>query len=219
MSKSMESFEQHSKDIKRLLEIHKKLVGVGPGRKYDVSVLNKSAIVLITAFWEAFCEDLASEALEHIVNNSPSADALPEKLRKDIAKELKNDKHELAVWGLADGSWRTLVTARIDDMATARNRDMNTPRSGNIDELFAKAIALQGVSASWRWRGMSATKATERLNHYIGVRGAIAHRGDADNSVYKADVTTYFDHVTKLAGKTHEAVAKYLSDETSVVFV
>jgi hypothetical protein len=29
-------------------------------------VLNKSAIVLLTAFWEAYCEDLAAEALNHV---------------------------------------------------------------------------------------------------------------------------------------------------------
>ncbi|UKF28057.1 HEPN domain-containing protein [Clavibacter nebraskensis] len=218
MSKSMESFGQSSKDIERLLAIHAQLVGEGPGRKYDVAVLHKAAIVLITAFWEAFCEDLASEALEHIVKNSPSASALPEKLRKDIAKELKGDKHELAVWDLADDSWRNVVTARIDSMAVERNRALNTPKSGNIDGLFAKAIALEGVSTSWRWNGMGAAKAAERLNYYIGVRGAIAHRGDADDVVNKADVKLYFEHVTKLAGKTDAAVAKYVSDETGVPF-
>ena len=218
MSKSKESFELHSKDIERLLAIHKELVGEGPGRKYDVSVLHKAAIVLITAFWEAFCEDLASEALAHIVNNSATADALPEKLRKDIAKELKNSQHDLAMWGLADGSWRALVTARIDDMAVERNRALNTPKASNIDGLFAKAIALDEVSANWKWNGMSKAAAVKRLNDYVSVRGAIAHRGDADDAVRKSDVTTYFEHVTKLADKTHEAVSAYVTSATGVAF-
>ena len=38
------------------------------GRRYHLEVLNKSAIVLVTSFWEAYCEDIAAEGLAHIVN-------------------------------------------------------------------------------------------------------------------------------------------------------
>lgn len=84
------------------------LTPTGPGRKYGVEVLNKSAIVLLCAVWEAYCEDLASEAVEHLVTHAKDASALPKALRKQIAQELKADSHELAVWKLAGQDWRPL---------------------------------------------------------------------------------------------------------------
>lgn len=39
--------------------------GTARGRRFDLEVLNKSAIVLITSYWEAYCEDIAAEALDH----------------------------------------------------------------------------------------------------------------------------------------------------------
>ena len=43
-----------------MIEIHVLLGGSGQGRKYQLEVLNKSAVVLITAIWEAYCEDIAA---------------------------------------------------------------------------------------------------------------------------------------------------------------
>jgi chromosomal replication initiation ATPase DnaA len=62
---------------------------------------------LTTFFWEAYCEDLAAEALEHLVNNSKTADSLPNNLQKAVAKSLKAEVHDLAIWKLADaaGVW------------------------------------------------------------------------------------------------------------------
>jgi hypothetical protein len=61
----------------------------GRGRRYGLEVLNKSAIVLITAFWEAYYEDLATEALEHLVTNADSVEKLPLELKKRVASELR----------------------------------------------------------------------------------------------------------------------------------
>src|ERR1700733_15052449 len=105
-SKAREAFKENASDIERLLEIHEDIGGDAQGRRYRLEVLNKSAIVLITAFWEAYCEDLAAEAVKHLVDNCEKADKLPLDLRKRIAKELKDDRHELAVWTLAGDAWK-----------------------------------------------------------------------------------------------------------------
>src|ERR1019366_3918284 len=101
-----EAFDDNVQDIERLLELHVASGGAAKGRRFGLEVLNKSAIVLLTSFWEAYCEDIAAEALEHIVAHTPSADKLPKELKKVIAKELKEELNELAVWKLADGNWR-----------------------------------------------------------------------------------------------------------------
>lgn len=74
---------RHRFDVEqRLLELHKDKGGIAKGRRYGLEVLNKSAIVLLTACWEAYCEDVSAEALEHIVTHSPSPDKLPDEFRK-----------------------------------------------------------------------------------------------------------------------------------------
>src|SRR5713226_2469575 len=96
-SKAWRAFAESAKDVERLLEIHTGLGGKGPGRRYKLEVLNKSAIVLITAIWEAYCEDIAAEALAHIVANVARGSTLPTELKKKIASELKtSNKSDLA---------------------------------------------------------------------------------------------------------------------------
>jgi hypothetical protein len=58
-SQARGDFNDNYADIARLIEIHKELAGTGPGYKHGVAVLNKSAVVLTSAVWEAFCEDLS----------------------------------------------------------------------------------------------------------------------------------------------------------------
>ena len=44
--------------------------------------------------------------------------------------------------------------------------------------------------------------ASEKLDKFVELRGAIAHRGQHYNSVKKAQVEDYFDFVKTLAAKT-----------------
>lgn len=66
VSLARKRFDENCGDVTRLLEIHGQIAGDAPGRKYRLEVLNKSAVVLITAFWEAYCEDIAAESLLHL---------------------------------------------------------------------------------------------------------------------------------------------------------
>ena len=127
-SKSWVAFEKNAQDIDRLLEIHTTMGGTAKGRRHRLEVLNKSSIVLITAFWEAYCEDLAAEALDHILANVASASLLPENLRKQIATDIKKDPHELAVWDLADAGWR----AKVRRAAAPAARDLICRAKGYI---------------------------------------------------------------------------------------
>jgi hypothetical protein len=66
-SKARAAFDKNCADIDRLMEVHTAYGGTGAGYRHQLEVLNKSAIVLLCAIWEAYCEDLAAEAVEHIV--------------------------------------------------------------------------------------------------------------------------------------------------------
>jgi len=213
-SKAQDSFIKQSEDIDRLIEIHKDIGGNTRGRRYGVEVLNKSAIVLITACWEAFCEDLAAEALEHLVDTLLDPTKLPKSLKTRIAKELKEDKNNLAVWSLAESGWRSFAKARLKKINEERNWKHNSPKAGNIDDLFNLAIGLPSVSSTWNWSSMSIKNAKDKLNRYVKIRGSIAHRGGED--VYtKRQVLDYHNHIKKLASKTDSTVNEYVKKHTT----
>jgi hypothetical protein len=200
------AFKKNAADVSRLLEIHTDLGGDARGRRFRLEVLNKSAIVLITAIWEAYCEDLAAEALQHIVQVTSNPDALPLDLKKKVAKELKADLNEIAIWKLADQGWRDVLMKRLGDLAQERNKKLNTPKAENIIELFHSSLGLTDVSSRWRWKGMSVQQAKAKLDKYVSLRGLIAHRGQAGASCTKAQVNDYFAHVKRVVAKTGGSV-------------
>lgn len=206
-SKARAAFDENAKDIQRLLEFHQQVGGDAPGRRYGLEVLNKSAVVLITAFWEAYCEDIAAEGLEHIIKHAKSANALPNELKKLVAKKLMNADHELEVWKVADDGWRQYLKDHLKELKEQRDRRLNTPKTQQINELFKSALGIEQVSHSWVWaKKLPAKRASEKLDKYVSLRGAIAHRGKPNTSVTKANVTDYFEFVKSLVGKTGEGV-------------
>ncbi len=209
-SKARGAFEENCKDVERLMEIHVDVSGDGPGRKHGVEVLNKSAIVLMCAAWEAYCEDLASEAVEHLVTHAKDASELPKVLRKQIAKELKGDADEGAIWRIADGGWRGLLKSRLADIAERRNRKLNAPKTSNIEALFEEAVGLRGISKQWGWQGILPDQAASKLDGFVELRGAIAHRAKASTKVKKSDPTTFKDHAERLVAVTDAYVSEQL---------
>jgi len=59
------------------LEIHEGLSGSGPGRRHNLEILNRSALVLLVACLEAFVEDLASHAFDWMLANASEATLIP----------------------------------------------------------------------------------------------------------------------------------------------
>ncbi len=213
-SKARQAFTGNSGDITRLLKIHRDIGGDGAGQRYGLEVLNKSAVVLVTAFWEAYCEDLAAEAVEAIVVSAPSAGKLSKHIRKIVAEELKKEKHDLSVWSLADDGWRKVLHERLGRLREERNWNMMSPTSAKIDKLFEESIGLPRVSSGWYWAGMSANQARKKLDRFVALRGDIAHRGMAARSCKKTHVTDYFEFIKRIIGKTGDRVNKHVKDAT-----
>lgn len=213
-SEARKAFEANTQDIERLLELHKQQGGDEPGRRFGLEVLNKSAIVLITSFWEAYCEDVAAQGLRHIIDHA-SPSTLPTELKKLVAKELKGDSHELKVWELAGDGWRDVLRARLTSLQEARNRKLNTPKTQNIDELFLSALGLENVSKSWKWpKKMTVERARKKLDRFVTLRGEIAHRGTASKSVKKAQVVDYYKFVRQIGLCTDSTVDSHVKGIT-----
>ena len=213
-SQARHSFDENCADVNRLIAIHSDIAGDSPGRKFGVEVLNKSAVVLITAFWEAYCEDIAAEAVEHIVTHSKDASALPTGLKKVISRELEKDTHDLSSWRLADDGWRDMLSDRLAALQEERNRKLNTPKTGQISDLFSQTLGLEDITVKWYWSGMSRDQAAQKLDDFVTLRGAIAHRGAGAGSVKKVDVTNYLAHVKRLVAKTGGTVNSHVFAST-----
>lgn len=166
--------------------------------------------MLITSFWESYCEDLAEEALEIIVQHAPNADALPKEIKKVVAKTLKEDKNELAIWDISDDKWRSVLRRNFAALTEERNKTFATPKSFNVNSLFESAIGLSTMSSNWKWKGMSTVQAISKLNDFVSKRGDIAHRGSSTSTVKKSEVLDYLNHVKQLAGNTGGAVKKHV---------
>jgi len=210
-SKANQAFLANKTDIDKLWLIHEDAAGAGPGRKHDVEVLNRAAIVFITACWEAYVEDVATEAFDFLLKEAATSDLVPAKVRTLASKELVEAKDQRRVWELADAGWRTVLQKHRDAVIKKWVSSLDTPKTRQVDELFEELIGLVSAHSHWCWQNMTAEDATTKLDEYITTRGQIAHRVRHDDAVYKSWGTDYLDHVERLVAKTDKAVADHLN--------
>jgi hypothetical protein len=213
-TKARHRFDENCEDVERLLAIHKDIAGDAPGRKYGVEVLNKSAIVLICAFWEAYLEDLADEALDAVTNGVADFTRLPMDLRKHLAKAVKTSPIDLSPWDLAGTGWQTFLRNNLAGLKQKYLEKWNTPKSYNIKVLYSLALGMADVTASWKRPYLSNAIAIKRLDDFVTLRGAIAHRGKSRVSVTKWAAQTFLSHVKELVTFTDEAVNNHVAGIT-----
>jgi hypothetical protein len=65
-SQASKRFAQSNDDILMLWHIHAEVAGRGKGRKRRADVLNRAAVVFISACWESYVEDAAREAFDYL---------------------------------------------------------------------------------------------------------------------------------------------------------
>jgi hypothetical protein len=210
-SKARNAFEDNYTDVERLLEIHSDLTGNKAGKRRGVEVLNKSGIVLMCAVWEAYCEDIAAETIDHVIEHAPNATVLSKTLRKNVAAELKADLNGSAMWKLADAGWRDYLRSRTQAMAKERNRNLNAPKTENIKKLFDDTLGLPKVPEAWYWAGMSTTQAAKKLDGFVSLRGDIAHRARAAETIKKTEVWDFAKHVERLVDKTDAYINRHIT--------
>lgn len=185
-------------DVSRLLEIHKKFGGSGPGRRHNVEVLNRAAVVLLCAGWEAFIEDLAVEVTTHLAANVKNTSDLPLPLRKAVAGSLKGEKHELAVWKLSGDAWRSEVVEHVKSQVAP----FNTPKPVQVATLLM-GIGLPDPRLNWqKERAWTPAEGAKRLEEFVKLRGEIAHRGRASKTVTKKTCLRHIKTVLALAVRT-----------------
>lgn len=193
-------------DVRRLLQIHGQLSGAGPGRRWGTEVLNKSAVVLLIACWEAYLEDIVSFAFDTTLTSCQEPRHFAKDVINRIGQSVRDAKDERAIWSLAGSGWRGVFS----DYKKKRIEKFHNPHSGSVDEFFQQVLGIKGISKCWHWTGMSADRARKKLDQIVGVRGSIAHRVQHATPLHLAKVRDYQGHVRRLVRKTDSEIRRSL---------
>lgn len=203
-SLAREAFDKNLADVNRLLDIHRRVSGHRRGRRWGVSVLNRSAIVLLCATWEAYCEDIVGEVVEHFTGHA-EARRLPAALRKKIAAEFRQ-ADGMRMWSLADDGWKAALRERLGQFKEERDRGLNTPKPQNVKALFHEHAGYEDITEAWKWQGKSVDQAEAELIALVKLRGSIAHRVDSITTVNLRTVEKYMRLVGRLVETTDAAM-------------
>ncbi|MBI5937329.1 MAG: hypothetical protein HY850_05720 [Betaproteobacteria bacterium] len=213
MSTPFERFLDNGEHVVELLKLHAEK-NADKKTHHTHEILTKSCLVLLVACWEAFIEDTAEAAVAFLVSHTASPKDLPKELLRFISTELKNSKNDQAVWELAGEGWKNVVQTHYKAMLSKHLGPFNTPRAGNIDNLFHAVLAIEKLSSCWVWKGMSNQHAKDVLSEAITLRGSIAHRVQASQKVTSALANRYGIHLFNLAIKTSNKMRIYLYSVT-----
>ena len=197
-------------EVTQLLNLHTFVGGSGPGRRSGVEILNKSALVLTVACWEAYVEDLSNAALNHMIQHSADHTAFPKAVLERVASKHQGPR----AWALAGNGWRKALKENYQEIVAKTSGTLNTPRAEQVDDLFSKSIGLEKMSKNWKWPGRSNRAALDALDKLITTRGSIAHRVQHARSVRKKEVLDAIQLISFLAAKSTNAVNSHLDSCT-----
>ncbi len=120
---------------------HTALGGIARGRRYTTLQVNQSYVVLLSSHFQAFCRDLHSEAVDHLVS-SVQAVALRQVFQADLTRGRKLD-HGNPNPGHLGNDFGRLGMAFWPDTNAVDTR--NATRQANLDKMnkWRNAIAHQ----------------------------------------------------------------------------
>jgi RiboL-PSP-HEPN len=207
-------FRDSLTEVHQLMEIHTRLTGTGPGRRHQVEVLNKSAVLFACAAFEAFVETLATDAFTQIVATAKDHSALPKPMLRSIAALLKEDKNDIKIWDLAGTGWRSVCERYKEAILRKHVGPFNTPKPHNIEALVRDLIGLPDLPTAWKWPGMIPTDASTRLKQFVELRGALAHGEKPPPKVGKRDVERFLTFLAPLSVRSSNHVRDYCHSVT-----
>ena len=152
-------------DVERIIISHKQLNNNKKGGKRALGHITRSGIIMLSAAWELYIEELIIESVRIICNRIDDPKLLPKRVQKEISYSVKSSKHELKPLELAGDGWRSVYINHVFD----KIQHHNTPNSENIDDLFWRFLGIKEISNNWTYK--------KEINKFIKLRGCIAHRG------------------------------------------
>lgn len=205
-SQARQNFDVNFEDIESLIDISNGMLSLdesdGESSEFEINVLYRSALVLMISHWEAYIEDICSEALTHIIENIDNPDELPKEIKKSVAKEINESVNKIEVWKLAGNGWKDYLKQREMVYTKDRNRVFNTPKPIQTNEFIEKVLGLKNITNSWNIDNSSSKDCCDRLVTLVELRGQIAHRGKLEHEVTKDWLLGEVHFIRKIVAKT-----------------
>jgi hypothetical protein len=93
-SVALQKFERNLlKDVDRISQSHDQLNHDGLGRR-GLGHITRSGVLMLCAAWELYLEELLVESVRLFIHRAISPDQLPQYVQKEIAKTVRESKHE-----------------------------------------------------------------------------------------------------------------------------
>jgi hypothetical protein len=198
-SKSFRKFETKLLvDVDRIIDSHAFLNHDGGGRR-GLGHITRSGVLMLCAAWELYVEDALQESVEYFIDKYENPKDLPKPVKKELAKTVKESKHELKPLELAGEGWKSLYRNHVSEVL----RGLNTPKSGNLDILFNRMIGVPRVSDWW-------SLGKDEIDHFVTMRGDVAHRGSDAKYVTIKKLKDYKGKVTQTTLDLDNELTEYL---------
>jgi len=82
-----------------------------------------------------------------------------------------------------------------------------------VISLFKKLLGIKKINDNWNWQGMATDSANSKLRKFIETRGAIAHRGELEQSITRAYVEGHRQFIIRLSVRTANTVRSKVKQE------
>jgi hypothetical protein len=197
-SDAFDKFNWNIQEVERLEEAYDALSPNGQGRR-ALGHITKSALVMLCAAWELYCEDVILESIKFINSRLNDPALLPKDVKKKISSSISNDKNELACFKLAGDGWKSVYYS----LAKNEIARFNTPKSEPVGLLFKNYLGVENISSEW-------TIGPDGINDIISCRGEIAHRGRDAPYVTRSDLDIYKNKIVYSATETDNFLTGYL---------
>lgn len=193
------SLYENWSEVLNLVEIQEETSLKDAISRKRIDVLNKSSIVLLVASWEAFIEDLAKNAFDHLIKSADTPNVFTKKVLSLSAKKLHESKDRTKLWTFSGNGWKNVLKAHRQKVIDQYIGRLNTPRQTQVDNMFLELIGFKKLSSSWKWRGMPNKNAVNKLENLIKLRGEIAHRVSSSKKVNKNDIVNYAKFISRIS--------------------
>lgn len=142
-------------------------------RDPNLEVLKRAGIILTVTAWETLIENVLTSKFEERLAHAQTPDDIRGAFNFVAQAWLDSTKPRppaLAEW--AGTGWKALVLDRFRRDIS----ELNTPSSMNIRRLFKRYLDMD-ITSNWKWRRVSPSRACQKLDQLIELRGDLVHRG------------------------------------------
>jgi hypothetical protein len=189
-------------DVDRIIETHGNLNHDGRGKR-GLGHITRGGVLMLCAAWELYIEEVILEGVQFFFASVDLPNALPRDVQKELARAVKESKHDLKPLELAGEGWKNLYRNHTNETLAG----LNTPKSGNLDPLFKRFLGANSISGNW-------SSGAQAINAFVGVRGDIAHRGRDARYVTIGKLSGYKGLVSLAAIETDNYLSEFLRDNT-----